>query len=284
MSNEVATYNGMTPDQLMEAMGVQVQNQQQQSGNRMPLLKINYSEEDDNGNDLKKGYFELQTANGSVYAKDVKIRVFADYMQYLDYDPEQNAVVNKTIIHRVGDEPIDEKGGIRCGKPTSRELREADETTRAKYKDITCFRYLFSTVSMDAQTATGDKVEIKDEPCLLRIKGASFLSFSEQVIEPCRNQKIQFNQIASTLTTMRQKKGSVTYFVTVFDPDFSNINEISTDDLHFMTKILDTVNAENKQVIQKHNDSLYGKQREERDVEIVDEVNDILEADFDETA
>lgn len=283
MSNEVATYNGMTPDQLMEAMGVQVQ-VQQQSGNRMPLLKINYSEEDDDGNELKKGYFQLQTENGPVYAKDAKIRVFADYMQYLDYDPEQNAVVNKTIIHRVGDEPVDELGSIRCGKPTSRELREADDATRAKYANITCFRYLYSTVSMNAQTATGEHVEIVDEPCLFRVKGASFLSFSEQVIEPCRTQKLQFNQVTSALTTKRQKKGSVTYFVIEFDPDFSNKVEVTTDDLHFMTKILDTVNAENKQIIQKHNDALYGKQRDVQDAKVVEEVEDILEADFDETA
>lgn len=282
MSNEVATYNGMTPEQLMEAMGVQVQTQQQ-TGNRMPLLKINYSEEDDDGNELKKGYFQLQTENGPVYAKDAKIRVFSDYMQYLDYDPEQNAVVNKTIIHRIGDEPIDELGGIRCGKPTSRELREADDTTRAKYKDITCFRYLYATVSMNAQTATGEDVEIVDQPCLFRVKGASFLTFSEQVIEPCRTQKIQFNQVTSHLTTKRQKKGSVTYFVIGFDPDFSNVVEISTDDLHFMTKILDTVNAENKQIMQKHNDALYGKQRDVQDAKVVEEVEDILEADFDET-
>jgi hypothetical protein len=284
MSNtEVATYNGMTPEQLMEAMGVQVQGQQQ-TGNRMPLLKVNYSEEDDDGNELKKGYFQLQTENGPVYAKDAKIRVFADYMQYLDYDPEQNAVVNKTIIHRVGDEPVDELGSIRCGKPTSRELRELPEEDRLKYKDVTCFRYLYSTVSMNGHTATGEDVEIVNEPCLFRVKGASFLSFSEQVIEPCRAQKVQFNQVISTLTTKRQKKGSVTYFVIEFDPDFSSVAEISTDDLHFMTKILDTVNAENKQIMQKHNDALYGKQRDLHDAKVVEEVEDILEADFDETA
>lgn len=283
MSNEVATYNGMTPQQLMEAMGVQVNNQQQ-TGNRMPLLKINYSEEDDSGNELKKGYFELRTEDGPVYAKDATIRVFADYMQYLDYDPDQNAVVNKTIIHRIGDEPIDELGGIRCGKPTSKDLRELPEEDRLKYKDVTCFRYLYATVTMDAETATGDKVEVKDAPCLFRLKGASFLAFSEQVIEPCRAQKLQFNQVTSTLTTKRQKKGSVTYFVIEFSPDFSNIMEISTDDLHFMTKILDTVNAENKQIMQKYNDALYGKQRDVRDERLVEEVEDILEADFDETA
>jgi len=179
--SDVALYNGMTPDQLMAAMGVQ---EQQSTGNRLPLLKVNYQDEDDQGNELKKGIFALAMPNETVYGKDVTVRVFADYMQYLDYDPDEQAVMNKTIIHRVGDEPIDELGGIRCGKPTSKELRDADPDTKAKYKNITCFRYLYAKVTMaDAQTGAGDAVEIVDQPVLLRLKGASFLSFSNDVIE-----------------------------------------------------------------------------------------------------
>jgi len=281
--SEVALYNGMTPDQLMAAMGVQ--EQQQSTGNRLPLLKVNYQDEDDQGNELKKGIFALAMPNETVYGKDVTIRVFADYMQYLDYDPEEQAVMNKTIIHRVGDEPIDETGGIRCGKPTSKELRDADPDTKAKYKNITCFRYLYAKITMaDAQTGAGDAVEIVDVPVLLRLKGASFLSFSNDVIEPCRNQKIKFMQIESKLTTTRQKNGSVTYFITGFEPDFSNITEISTDDLQFMSKVLETVNAENKQIIEKHNAALYGKQADAQDSEVVAEVEGYLDADFEEAS
>lgn len=280
--SEVALYNGMTPDQLMAAMGVQ---EQQSTGNRLPLLKVNYQDEDDQGNELKKGIFALAMPNGTVYGKDVTIRVFADYMQYLDYDPEEQAVMNKTIIHRVGDEPIDETGGIRCGKPTSKELRDADPDTKAKYKNITCFRYLYAKITMaDAQTGAGDAVEIVDVPVLLRLKGASFLSFSNDVVEPCRNQKIKFMQIESKLTTTRHKNGSVTYFITGFEPDFSNITEISTDDLQFMSKVLETVNAENKQIIEKHNAALYGKQADSQDSEVVAEVEGYLNSDFEEAS
>jgi len=280
--SDVALYNGMTPDQLMAAMGVQ---EQQSTGNRLPLLKVNYQDEDDQGNELKKGIFALAMPNETVYGKDVTIRVFADYMQYLDYDPDEQAVMNKTIIHRVGDEPIDELGGIRCGKPTSKELRDADPDTKAKYKNITCFRYLYAKVTMaDAQTGAGDAVEIVDQPVLLRLKGASFLSFSNDVIEPCKNQKIKFMQVESKLATTRQKNGSVTYFITGFEPDFSNITEISTDDLQFMSKVLETVNAENKQIIEKHNSALYGKQSDSADSDVVSEVEGYLDADFEEAS
>jgi len=279
--SEVALYNGMTPDQLMAAMGAGDSAQQAEStGNRLPLLKVNYQDEDNDGNTLKKGLFALNLPTGTVYGADVTVRVFADYMQYLDYDPNENAVVNKTIIHRVGDEPIDETGGLRCGKPTSKELREMDADAKLKYKDITCFRYMYSTVTMaDAKDGAGNDVEVQDVPCLLRLKGASFLSFSTDVIEPCRNQKLKFMEVTSKLVTTRQKNGSVTYFTVGFEPDFSNKTDISTDDLQFMSKILDTVNAENKSVIAKHNAALYGKQSDASDEKLVAEVEDYLEID-----
>ena len=283
--SEVALYNGMTADQLMAAMGAGDQSQSEATGNRLPLLKVNYQDEDDNGNELKKGIFALTLPSGTVYGKDVTVRVFADYMQYLDYDPEENSVVNKTIIHRVGDEPIDETGSVRCGKPTSKDLRDMDADTKAKYKNITCFRYLYSMVSIaDAVDSEGNSVEVVDQPCLLRLKGASFLAFSQDVIEPCKNLKLKFMQVTSKLVTNRQKNGSVTYFTVSFEPDFKTKLDISTDDLQFMSKILDTVNAENKQVIKKHNDALYGKQADTQDERVVAEVEEYLEADFQETA
>jgi hypothetical protein len=276
--SEVALYNGMTPDQLMAAMGAGETQQQESMGNRLPLLKVNYQDEDEDGNELKKGMFALTLPSGTVYGKDVQVRVFADYMQYLDYDPNENAVVNKTIIHRVGDEAIDETGTVRCGKPTSKELREMDADTKLKYKDITCFRYLYSTVTMtDAKDGAGNSVEVQDVPCLLRLKGASFLAFSQDVIEPCKNLKLKFMQVASKLVTTRQKNGSVTYFTVGFAPDFQNKMEISTDDLQFMSKILDTVNAENKSVMAKYNSALYGKQTDVQDEKLVAEVEDYLE-------
>ena len=276
--SEVALYNGLTPDQLMAAMGAP--SEQEATGNRLPILKVNYHEEDDEGNKLKKGAFALTLSSGHVYGEDVRVRVFADYMQYLDFDPNEQAVVNKTIIHRAGDEPIDETGTLRCGKPTSKELREMDADAKLKYKDINCFRYLYSLVSIsDATDSAGNAVEVKDEPCLLRVKGASFLAFTTDVIEPCRSMKLKFMQVASDLSTSRQKNGSLIYFTVNFKPDFSNQMEISTDDLQFMSKILDTVNAENKEVMRKYDAALYGKQADAEDAKALSEVEEYLEID-----
>jgi hypothetical protein len=283
MVNDVAMYNGMTEAQLLVAMGVAPEIQS--SGNRFPLLKINYEDEDAEGNTLRKGTFSYPTEQGTVYCKSAKLRAFADYLQYLDYDPEQNSVVNKTIIHRPGDEPIDEKGGIRCGKPASKALREMDDDQKKLYKNITCFRYLFGKVTLvDAKTSDGTSVTVEDAPCLFRIKGASFLTFSDQVLEPCRNQKVKFPQVVNDLNTERHKKGTVTYFTASFTPDFSNILQLQVHDMEFMSMILDIVNAENTQVIAKYNEALRNKQTSTHDSAIVDEVESYLDADFEEVS
>lgn len=281
--SDVALYDGLTQDQLFAAMGVQQESSADAGNTRLPLLKVNYQEEDDQGNELKKGIFALTLSSGTVYGKDVRVRAYADYMQYLDYDPSQEAVVNKSIIHRGGDEPVDETGGIRCGKPKSVELREMGDDAREKYKNITCFRYVYATVTMaDATTADGTKVEVKDVPCLFRMKGASFLAFNA-VTDACRAQKLKFMQVESAVTTTRQKKGSVTYFVTSFEPDFSNVMEVNQDDLHLMASILKTVNSENKQIIAKHNEALRNKQSDSNDERVVSEVEEYLD-DFEESA
>ena len=280
--SEVALYNGMNENELLAAMGMQPQqsDEQESTGNLLPILKVNYQEEDDEGNELKKGAFALTLPTGTVYGKDVRVRVYADYMQYLNYDPVQEAVVNKTIIHRVGDEAIDEQGGVRCGKPTSKDLREMDEETQQKWRSVTCFRYLYSTVTIaDATLADGTKAEVKDVPCLFRMKTGSFMAFNS-VLEATKSQRLKFTQVESVVKTVRKKRGSVNYFVIEIHPDMSNIREITGEDFAFMSKILETVNGENKRIIAKHNNALRAKQTDADDEKVVAEVEDYLDADF----
>jgi hypothetical protein len=137
---------------------------------------------------------------------------------------------------------------------------------------------------VDAKTSDGTSVTVEDAPCLFRIKGASFLTFSDQVLEPCRNQKVKFPQVVNDLNTERHKKGTVTYFTASFTPDFSNILQLQVHDMEFMSMILDIVNAENTQVIAKYNEALRNKQTSTHDSAIVDEVESYLDADFEEVS
>lgn len=268
MSN-VQVYSDMNANQLMAMMGGGQQQQQDETTNLLPLLKINYQDEDADGNELKKGLFVLGTGDEAVYAKEVKLRVFGDFMQYLHYDAEAEEVVNRSIIHRMGDEPIDEKGTVRCGRPAGKEYHALSDDAKKKYTGITCFRYLYGVVAMEGTTAAGEKKTVETTPCLFRTKGASFLNFSKEVIEGCNSKGVMFQQVESTLTTQRHKKGSVTYFTPHFAPDFANLLEITEGDAEIMRNILETIKMVNDDIRQKHDESLKSKQSDNTVVEAV---------------
>lgn len=269
MSN-VQVYSEMNANQLLAMMGGG-QQQQDEVSNLLPLLKINYQEEDADGNDLKKGLFFLAGHGDSpVYAKEATIRVLGDFMQYLHYDADADEVVNRSIIHRMGDEPIDEKGTVRCGRPAGKDYHALSDDAKKKYQGITCFRYLYGTVSYEGETATGEKSSVTDVPCLFRTKGASFLNFSKEVVEGCSNKNISFQQVVSKLTTQRHKKGSVTYFTPHFAPDFANILELTEDDAETMRKILETIKVVNDDVRNKHDEALRNRQGDSQILEAVD--------------
>ena len=268
MSN-VQVYNEMNANQLMAMMGGG-QQQQEETTNLLPLLKINYQDEDDEGNTLKKGDFVLGNGEDAVYAKEAKVRVFGDFMQYLHWDAESESVVNRSIIHRMGDEPIDEKGTVRCGRPAGKDYHALSDDAKKKYQGITCFRYLYGVVTMEGQTADGTKKTVESTPCLFRTKGTSFLNFTKEVIEGCNSKSLAFQQVESVLTTQRHKKGSVTYFTPHFAPDFANVLEITEDDSEVMRDILETIKMVNDDIRTKHDEALKSKQADEKVIEAVD--------------
>ena len=276
MSN-VQVYNDMSANQLMAMMGGGNTQNTEEVSSLLPLLKINYQEEDSDGNELKKGLFVLgNTPDTAVYAKEVTFRVFGDFMQYLHWDADKEEVVNRTIIHRGGDEPIDEKGTVRCGRPAGKEFHALSDEAKKKYQGITCFRYLYGVVTMSGTTATGETKELVKQPCLFRTKGSSFLNFSKEVIEGCNAKSIMFQQVESLMSTQRHKKGSVTYFTPHFTPDFSNILEISESDAEVMRNILETIKVVNDDIRNKHDESLRNRQGDSKvldaiDVELVDD-------------
>tara|TARA_R110000772_G_scaffold88703_1_gene184122 strand:+ start:197 stop:1045 length:849 start_codon:yes stop_codon:yes gene_type:complete len=281
--NEVATYSGMSPEQLMAAMGGATDNSSLSDGNRLPILKVNYHDSDDDGNKLEKGNFLLQLPSGNAYGKDVTLRVYGDHMQYKQFD--DSGLVNKTIIHTMKDTPIDQNGGVRCGKPTGKEMALLGPEEKAKFSDIKNYRHLYATVSIaDATNSSGETVEVKDIPCLFPLKGMSFIPFSRDVIDPCQTQRLTFQQVNCKPLTKSHKKGSVTYYTVSFVPDFANTMTLDTKDWELMAKFLDTVNAENKQILESHNKALYAKQANTNDSSMVSEVEGYLDADFAESA
>ena len=275
MSNLPADVQAMDTNQLLSMMsGTSPQSSsEQESSNLLPLLRLNHQDEDDDGNELKKGTFFIAGQDiERVYAKEVTFRALGDFMQYLHYDTEQEGTVNRTIIHTMGQEPIDETGTLRCGRPEGKVFHAMDQKEKSKYSGITCFRYLYGIVSYTGENGAGETIEVPETPVLFRVKGASFLTFTNEVIKPCADQNVPFQNVPTTVTNERKKNGGVTYFVTHFTPDFKSKSELSPNDVEIMKHVLTSIKSINDEVKRKYDEAIKSKSSYSNDDNVLDAV------------
>jgi hypothetical protein len=223
---------------------------------RMPILKVNTKRRDADGNKIPEGHFVVAGTDEAVYAASVNVRVLSQMFQWMQFNSEEKKLVNKTILipsFRV--EPIDMKGGIRCGKPASKIYRELTKAEQKKYDDITCYRQLRVLVSYTGTTATGEEVTVENQPAILMLKGSNFSPFEDEVVKrlPKGKNLYDFN---INLTTSEHENGSVTYYVIHFNPDLTKPLSLDRTTLDTMYHIVDMVEAENKKVREGYDKSL----------------------------
>ena len=268
---ELAMFLGAAPDADTQGGGI-----------RIPLLKINLDDEDDNGKELPKGEFYLTNQDTSVYAKKVSIRPLAEMFQYSEYDPLANKLANRTIIApSLREELIDEKGTVRCGKPLGKVLKENPELAE-KYKNITCFRLVYCLVSYDGKAADGTSVKVENAPALLRLKGSNFGPFDDEVRKRIPRGQNLWNFWVNVSAT-RKKNGSVVYYVLGFEPELGNPVPVDGPTFDTIKVIRDLINKDNESVRSKHMAALRNRNTTADAEDVMDYVEasmNALDADF----
>lgn len=226
---------------------------------RLPQLKINPKKKDKQNRRVSEGHFFVQgieSQNELVYAESINLRVLSQLFQWIYYDPEQNKVANKTIlIPNFGHEPRDMKGTLRCGKPTSKDLRELPKAAQAKYSDIRCFRQLRGLVSYSGVTADKEKVTLENVPCILLLKGSNFSPFNDDVEKTMPKGK-QFYDYNIKVTAEERENGSVTYYVMRFNPEYAAPLTLDEPVINTMMHFAKMVTDENKKIESAYNKSL----------------------------
>tara|TARA_Y100001972_G_scaffold84354_1_gene102679 strand:- start:106 stop:927 length:822 start_codon:yes stop_codon:yes gene_type:complete len=251
--SELATVSAEQEREIARSLGLV-----EETTDRIPVLKLNYSEEDDFERPLKKGTFVLMGQEEPVYAESVKFKPIAQFYQWLDFDIEESKLVNKTVmIPHFGKEARDQKGGIRCGKPSSKYLAEHPEE-KPLYKSITCFRMLYGIVEYTGKTADGDEVTVGPIGCVIRLKGANFMGFGRQVVDKLPKNKNIYNYECN-ITSIKKKEGSVIYYVMDFETDFLSPVGLDTDTVDAMKVVMEYVEAENTQVNRDYEEALREK-------------------------
>lgn len=253
-------------------------------GDFIPQLKINYDDEDKEGNELTKGVFLITNQPQIVYSKTVKFRPLTHHFQWIKYDDVAKKVTNRTrFIPNFLEEPRDEQGTLRCGKPPSKELK-ANPALAKKYEDITCYRTVQGVASYEGKTATGEVVSVDGVECALRLKGANFSPFEEEYFGKLGGGKIWDHEL--TLSATKEKNGASTYYVIHFDTDFTTRIPLTANLFTSATKLMDKVDLANKSIDAKFYDAIHKQADTDKAVEALKVVggSSTLDGDFDDTS
>jgi hypothetical protein len=261
LSNELATISQEELDALAADMGASSEDLAGGGGSFLPAFKV-WQEDDseEDGAPRLKGKLYITGQDPFVYADNktvVTFRPLTQTFQYRQWDDDNKINVNKTrLIYSFKDEARDEKGTLRCGKPPSKDLKDNKELQK-KYEDIKTFRILQGYVSYVGKTAEGDVVEVKDVLVSINSKGASFNAFDEEVIKKMPD-KSSLWDFASTITTSKEKKGTVTYWVLHYEPDFSVKLPLTIETFNTIKDLKEKIEATNKAIDKKYYEAKSG--------------------------
>lgn len=277
--NELTTVSKSEQNELAVAMGMGG-NSNTGSGDRLPELKVNYMEENDQGQDLPRGQLYIKGSEDEpVYAKSVTFRPLSQLFQWLHYDAEENKVANKTLmIPMLRQEARDMKGTLRCGKPASKVLREMSKDEQKRYKDIKCFRQVRGIVSYEGKNASGEKVTVENQPVILMLKGSNFNPFEDEFLKKLpRGRSMHEYSITISTTKTRGDAGNV-WWVLKYDPDLTTTVEM--DDKVFETvKVMhDMVKRENETIQAAYDKALRNDQLSDEAIDAI--INTSLDDDL----
>lgn len=252
-STELAVVDAAELEQLAALAGA---DPSANRGPRVPQLKINMDDEDADGKPLPRGYLFLTDQDEPVYAKTVRIRPLLQHFQYSEYDSESNKTVCRTIeATSFNEEFYDTRGTVRCGRPGGKAWKDAPEEVKKRYEDVTAFRLLRCLVSYEGETKSGEKRVVENVPAILRLKGASFMPFEDEVVKqlPSGRKIWDFN---CDIELERQKNGAVVYYIVHFKPDLNNPLPMDIPTFDTIKHFVSMVEGGNRKVLDDYKSAL----------------------------
>jgi hypothetical protein len=243
MSSELTTVDQTEVNALLKQLGTVTDDQI-----KVAFLNTQYKPDDKQGRDVNKhrGSFYLSSQTNPVYAKEVKARFLCQHFQYRvsNTEPPFNTM-NKTVLMddiRKTAEPIDMKGGIRCGRPDPKVWRNLDAEDRKNYSHIKAYRILKGIVSYTGETADGEEVTVENEPFQLWHKGMNYMQFDRQVVDALKG-----SHFHNMWTDLSNKKDGMAY-ITNFTLDFKTPAAMTQDVVDTLRTFLDMVKQENEMI------------------------------------
>jgi hypothetical protein len=254
MSTELVKYGELSYEEIAKLTGQNVV-----KGPAIPTMTINRESVDDKENNIPVGTFAISQGDMTVYGKTATIRPFINTYQYRLYDAKEGKTTNRTIqFKNWGEEAIDEKGGLKCGKVTGKAAQGLSEAEKAKNDAVKCYRYVYCTVSLNGVTASGEKTEVTNVPARLKLRGVNYMPIGNafDAIGALKRPIFDFN---IGLSLSRQKNGATTYYLMGVDPDLKNVLKMTQEDWDTFDLFQQLIERENNYISEKHVEAIKAK-------------------------
>lgn len=261
----------------------------------MPELKINY--DDDEGLTLGSIFVkEDKNDTNFFYTKTVTFRPISQMHQYSIYSATENKVTCKSrLISDFFEEAKDTKGTLRCGKPTSREMREMPEDQRKKFSDIKNQRQLRGLVSFTGKNVQGEEKTYENYPVLIRLNGQNnyqvdkaadkiFAPFEQQYLKKVPRGSSMWNFNVNITTEKRKNALKKSYFTYEYEPDFKNQLPMEKDLYDTIMMIKEIIDGENNYVDSQYYKALKGEIYDADAVATLNDLHESLDADYEDVA
>jgi len=260
MTNDLATLENINLDNLDEtalmALTGQGNSPATGSNNGLSRLSINYTDEDDEGNSLKKGTWKLMLDGRFVFADKLKLRPFSRMYTYSHWDQEENIFISQSIqTASLGDKFPDSIGGEKCGrlpKDVEAELKETDPRYLTS-REVVCNQVVYGTVSGTAKDAQGNNVELDNQPVVAYFKKSGFRPVREALDLITRQRKLMQKTVFE-IGTKKMKTGAITFWVPTF-AQVEYLDELTEDDLGLIKKFLESIKVYNDGILEKFRDA-----------------------------
>ena len=282
MSNEVRAFDNLSTEEIMKMTG-QDDGSQMGSGT-LPRLTINRAAEDDDGNALRAGVYTIfdPESEDRVYGlkdKPAQFRPFINAYQYMEYDANDNKYASTSVIFKSWkDEPIDTKGGVRCGKVIGKDKDQLTDAEIAAQKSIKCYRLVYGLLSMDCTKANGEPTSVKDMPVLWRVTGMNFKPIGETLKGLKGRNSLMFNHVLN-LSAKRKKSGDNIFYIASIDVDDKQV-EFTKKDLEYMDMFNDLITEENTRVSEQWKQANASNTKDAESAKVVEAVTEESPEEF----
>lgn len=244
----LVSYAELSPEQLLAATG---QAAQTTRFDDFPRVAINKLGTDDQERVLPVGSYAVSQEGKAVYGKPIKFRPFLNVYQYAVYDDVSNTYPNKSVLFKnFGEEAIDEKGGVACGRiPLKKRAGLSPEQLKQQEK-VKCYRILYGLATFNGTTADSEQVEITNLPVKFRLSGDNFMPVQE-TLDLLSKKKLSMLNYNLNLGTIRKKQGTNVWYQMTVELDNNHV-AITKEDWENLKAFQDSIDKENKFVIEKH--------------------------------